>query len=704
MSDPAALLDDRQAARPVLGTILGPDQVVEWGPETKLLLHAPAYWRRLSGPVGTVCITGDDRVGKSTLLSQWATELAGPAADGFTFPAGHTRTSFTRGLWSAMLPAQTTGLSYNLNICDSQGLKQVSELEQWRLFSANVLIPSVLVYMVMNVIQNDQVRDLAQFAQQFQRLSAEDSVRFGAFLSPTLIVVIREENAFATMTNATDHLEQVLGSSGFREDKDLVRKVFSTREAWSLEYLPAEARQALRDGVSIAKVPSAEGYRRTAHDVLDRVKVALRLKSNSFPQNGLELADWYHSVVLTVNSHDEGAVNTLVNHAERLADGKSLRHFLENWRGWGLASLLAVFGAHVLGGFFTRWLENLAWCAWLVACVCYVGTSQLVTAPLGGFVVSRLCDARVPYRPSLEIFSARIVFQAICREASPYTAAVLVSLLFGIASYSLVVSGLRWQVRSAPAPTKLLFIALVASEAFDIRRWGLLSEFGIELPYWDSDRFEQVLLPRLALFVAGGFAAGRLVCAARQNRRLAAASREARAIHSLVHARIEEVRALQASQAWSAHYRDNGVEDAIWRYRCAPIRWDVALVVEIASLGAWSLLIYPHCDGLLAAGAVMNALYMAWLLRGWLGGGRRGSVASWLASLQDAEPEELSREAVIADEAAATAAGSAVALWAGGPILQPETEEETRRRLEIEAMRQLQERLSSRAMWWKKRR
>ncbi|CAE7248354.1 unnamed protein product, partial [Symbiodinium pilosum] len=78
-------------------------------------------------------------VGKSTLLTAWAQNLTG--REDFVFPAGQTRESLTKGLWSALLPAEATGLEFHLNLCDSQGLKQVAELEQWRLFAANVLIP-----------------------------------------------------------------------------------------------------------------------------------------------------------------------------------------------------------------------------------------------------------------------------------------------------------------------------------------------------------------------------------------------------------------------------------------------------------------------------------------------------------------------------------------------------------------------------------
>jgi len=687
--------------------VLGPDHVVRWGPKAELVPYLPAYWERLLGPIGTVCITGDDRVGKSTLLSFWVRELAGPAGEGFTFAPGHTRTSHTRGLWSALLPAQTTGLGYHLNICDSQGLKQVAELEQWRLFSANVLVPSVLVYMLINVVQNDQIRDLAQFAHQFQQMSAEDSARFGSLLSPHLIVVIREESDFGGRGNATAHLEQALSSPGYREDKELIRKVFRTREAWPLDELPAEARRALREGSGLrgrplASLPGAEAYRQTAQDVLDRVRAALHEQRAGFPRSGLELGDWYRSVATTVNSHQDGSMATLVNHAERIAEGKFVRKVLETWRGPVLAAFIAIFSLFVLGGCVGRWLDFVAWCAWLVGCITYIGTCPLVTAPLGGFVVARFCDEQVPARTSLNLLSSDAVLARICREASPYTAALIVSLFLGIASYRVVVELLRHMLKAVPKPTKVILALLVFGEAMGgSRLLESLVDWAILGPHGAGSQSSGAACA--VLMVAGVSAAVELAVAVRHRHACARASREARALHGMVAARIEEVKALQASPEWATHYRKHAVADAIWRYRGASLWWQTAMCGQAVALGAWGLLIRPHCDVLLAVGAGGNLMYLAWrclvTLLGAAGCCRgrsaKGPVTRWFEELAEADPDDEADAAVAASEASEVVFPM--------QLLLPETEEEKQRRAEIEEVRRSQERLKTRAQWWKKR-
>ncbi|CAE8655965.1 unnamed protein product, partial [Polarella glacialis] len=175
--------------------ILGPAQVVSWSSGGELVAQVPPRWLRLLGPVGTVCITGDDRIGKSTLLTLWGRNLT--SSQDFEFSAARGRDSHTKGLWSALLPSEATGLDFHLNLCDSQGLKQIASLEQSRLFAANVLVPSVLVYMLYNVVQADQLRDLAVMAHEFSKNIADElgeNGRFGRLLSPHLIVVVREES------------------------------------------------------------------------------------------------------------------------------------------------------------------------------------------------------------------------------------------------------------------------------------------------------------------------------------------------------------------------------------------------------------------------------------------------------------------------------------------------------------------------------
>jgi len=673
--------------------VLGPDQVLAWGQKATLEVRVPASWERLVGPVGTVCLTGDDRVGKSTLLSYWISELVGPSGPKVSFAAGHTRTGFTRGLWSVLLPKQATGLDYHINLCDSQGLKQVSELEQWRLFSANVLVPSVLVYMLINVVQNDQIRDLAQFATQFQKIAQQDSARFNELLSPHLIVVIREESDFGGRSNASQHLEDALSSPGFEAEKALIRTVFNTREAWPLEELPFEARRAIRGGsATLERLPEALEYRRSAQEVLSRVRSNLYMRRSTFPRSGIELADWYESVATTVNSHDEGAMATLVNHAERLVQGKLLRLYLEKWRGPVILAMAVLLFLWTVPGLPGRGLDWAMWFAWLFLNVSYIGTSPFVTTSLGGFLLARLCDDRCVSRNSPTSFWS-LGIDLVCRDASPHTAAVLVSIVFGITSYSLMIAAADTLMNKLPKAAKLTFAACLASEVSGGPSISALLAQGLF-----PDLIAMAATARTVLLVSTIWALLEVVSVCRQRYFLWTATKRGRDVHEMVCNRIEEVQGLQGSFAWRRHYRQHRIDAALWRYRAASMWWHVAVFGQTASLSAWGQLIYPRSDFFLEVGALVNLLGMVYRLCCWLPVGGwfgtraddRGVVEEWLEELGadvDEEDDDCSPQQKV---------GDGIWLGAGTPIMDPETEEEKERRHQIEDMRIRQETEASR--------
>ncbi|CAK9115618.1 Hypothetical protein (Fragment) [Durusdinium trenchii] len=567
--------------------LLGPKPLVFWHSD-ELHFQVPHDWT-LHGPVGTVCVSGDDRVGKSTLLSLWIKNLTQNKA--FEFPAGHARTSFTQGLWSAVLHSEETQLDFHLNLCDSQGLKQVPELQQWRLFAANVLVPQVLVYMLINVVQVDQLRDLARMAHQFQKLgnNSQQHQRFGR-LSPHLMVLVREESDLAEQDgrNLTDHLEQVLNSPGYEEDKALIRQVFRTREAWSLEELPKEARHALREGDFTAE--SARSWRWSGEAALKQVLLAIQRRTLLLPQ-GPELWEWYRSVLATVNSEEETSLERLIGHGERLDVMRRRRRWLQDCFGRVLATLAGVAILSAFSSSLGLCLDRAAGLAWVLLSVCYLGASPLLKMPMRG-LAERVCD-------QLYLKGGEELVKAICLEASSQSAAVLVASVLGLLSYPLFTAQLRSLLKRIPLPSQLhrsfvtLFLVLLALLLSMLQE--VLSEAATSTPAF-LGAFAVVFLATLLDGIT-------LLQKVLHNRSCTTASAVGRGLHFWIAQRDAEVAALEASADWKLHFRRYSECDTLWRYRRLPLWQSWSRVLQALGLLTWSWLIYPHWDVVFMLGA-----------------------------------------------------------------------------------------------------
>lgn len=668
--------------------ILGPAPVMTWS-DSQLLPQPPRDWLRLLGAVGTVCITGDDRIGKSTLLTAWSRNLTSQPI--FDFPAGHTRTSHTRGLWSAVLPRRSTGLDYHLNLCDSQGPKQVSEIKQWRLFTANVLIPQVLVYMGINVIQNDELRDLAKMAHQFDKISREEfgeRGRFGRLLSPHLIVVVRDESLLDDDSsqdsyNLTAHLEGVLAGPDFAEDKALIKRVFHSREAWVLERLPSKALRALRSGEDLGS--DGEGWQRSGAAILQRLLHQMERQKHSFLSGGPELAEWYRSVAETVNSDDQGSLGRLIGHGELLDRGRRRQAGLRRLVGpafglLGVVSLLLVFSGAV-----SIWLDRLAWLAWITVSICYLGSSPLIKTPLSGLLQNYCHDTSWG--------TAEVLMRSMCLEVSSQTAAVLLAALLGALSYPMLTRRLRWLLAQLPLPGRTrdsgATLALVGIVAFLWQLQGLLLEvvFGDGGNVW-------VLVGMAGMAASAAVTGYELMTLLAYNRHCLASGERGIALHYWVSNRVEQVAALERSVLWDRHYRKNARRNALWPFRSVPLWHLVSQLFQASMLIVWAWLIYPHCDVVLALGVCANLLHLAWRLCDRLRAVLRwrrtpeDPVDAWLRGLHDCLDDDCSDAAGADDDAEKSEVPSAAI---------PESEEELELRHRIEAMRQEQEHSRSQA-------
>jgi len=700
--------------------VLGPHQVLAWTSGATLEARPPPSWRRLRGPIGTVCVTGDDRIGKSTLLTLWVRRIAGAAGRTFAFKHSRSLKSQTQGVWSAVVPSEASGLQYHLNLCDSQGLKQVSEIEQWRLFSANVLTPQVLVYMLFNVVQNDQIRDLAEMAHQFQQMSTESFERFGRVLSPHLILVVRDASGLRGTGALSEHLEEVLHSPGRETEKALIRRVFRTREAWRLSELPTEAQEAVRsdfdadgghlgdnldEGAGAAWNASAlprasEPWRRSGEAVLQRALVALDEQLLDLPQGGPELAEWHRSIAATVNSHEGRGLGRLIGHSELLQRGHHRRSFLRMWAARVLAALATGFVVFALGNCVGRWIDRTMWCMWLVLCVFYLGTSQLVTMPLGVFG-SSYCDAFSPSagRGAL-LLGGDLLLRGACREASPYTASVLLAIALGVMSYPLVKSQLAAAARHIPMFPRALRVPALAFGA--VLAGFVVTIWDESVDDWTSDLDDDGWpgVPTMASTVLLVVAAGsgvRLCLALKHNLACSQASKFGLQLHRYVAARVDEVRELEQSAEWREHYRRYCQGDALWRYRRTSVWHLTACCGQACALLCWAWMVHPHFDLLLGIGTAANIVGVfcrgAWAFFLWLRSWRshrQNPVEEWFEQLDDASSDDGEE----AEDAQATCESCEQALDL------PETEPDRLRRQSLEAVRSAQERFTTRAKWW----
>eukprot|EP00929_Paragymnodinium_shiwhaense_P067049 TRINITY_DN33732_c0_g1_i1.p1 TRINITY_DN33732_c0_g1~~TRINITY_DN33732_c0_g1_i1.p1 ORF type:complete len:717 (-),score=162.93 TRINITY_DN33732_c0_g1_i1:460-2610(-) len=666
---------------------LGPFQVVRWA-GSKLEAVIPRAWSTLRGPVGTACITGDDRVGKSTLLTLWARSLLGEQSSSLEFSSGHTHNSHTRGLWAATLPAEATGLPYHLSLCDSQGLKQVGELEGWRLFTANVLMPSVLVYMLIDVVQNDQLRDLASFAEQFKKLPGGVLGEFGKVLAPHLIIVVREASLFASSgrsdNNITAHLEDALSGPTYAEQKALIKSVFRTREAWLLREMPRDARVALFERNDMRPAEGTD-WQQSGLKVLKRVQAELDKRRPVLP-HAHELPSWLEAVVDTVNSDE--AIAKFVRHGERTFLGRQYRWLLEEWSAAVLLVLSIVAMFFYISGAMVWWIDRVAWLGWIVLWNLYVGTSTYVTTPLQG-IVPRHCDSLVG--------SPDALVGMICREASGQTAALLLATLMGMVSYPVLSLQFRRVLMYLPLPTGVQRLGGVSALACVLLALRRSNEGAWDFAQGGGDSTEKAVAWSLVVRLIFGLSGGHDLLMLMSERRAEAArheecERHCLSLHNHVQERIPEVQTLQASSAWRSHFRRLGKYGSSWQLRKRQARHRSTFCFQAAVLFLWALLLSPHVDFVLAAGAALNVarcgfLLAAWLwefLRaGWFGhsaeNGAEAAVNSWWSALEDTSDDSEAEDADAGDQI-------------DGPIEYiEETDEDVATRNFIERMRRDQE-------------
>eukprot|EP00913_Durusdinium_trenchii_P033774 g31617.t1 len=483
--------------------------------------------------------------------------------------------------------------------------------------------------MLINVVQVDQLRDLARMAHQFQKLgnNSQQHQRFGR-LSPHLMVLVREESDLAEQDgrNLTDHLEQVLNSPGYEEDKALIRQVFRTREASS-----SSKTHRGRTGGATSPVVDGRWDRRCAEAALKQVLLAIQRRTLLLPQ-GPELWEWYRSVLATVNSEEETSLERLIGSA----------HW--SWQDCFGRVLATLAGVAILSAFSSSLglcLDRAAGLAWVLLSVCYLGASPLLKMPMRG-LAERVCD-------QLYLKGGEELVKAICLEASSQSAAVLVASVLGLLSYPLFTAQLRSLLKRIPLPSQLhrsfvtLFLVLLALLLSMLQE--VLSEAATSTPAF-LGAFAVVFLATLLDGIT-------LLQKVLHNRSCTTASAVGRGLHFWIAQRDAEVAALEAGADWKLHFRRYSECDTLWRYRRLPLWQSWSRVLQALGLLTWSWLIYPHWDVVFMLGA------------------GRDPVEQWLEELQEDSDEEKEEEEMIQDE----------------PPILPETPEEARLRLQIEEMR-----------------
>jgi len=617
--------------------VIGPHQIANFTDGDKLQHIAPTSWMKLRGRIGTVCVGGDDRQGKSTLLSLWGRSKL--KSNKFNFSLGHNEHSHTKGIWSAILPKELTNLDFHLNLCDSQGLKQVDNKTAHRIFTANVLLPQVLVYLQVGVVQNDQIRDLSNYAYLFKHaLSKDYSGRFKSTLSPHLIVLIKDVTSVCRSSNMTAHLEEVLSGPSYPEEKALIRQVFSTREAWVLDEMPKSSRQALHQLGNVNttsdllpfhdKNKDGEDWRTSGLEVLDHVLAAMQKRSDTLPDGGSELMQWHESVFETVNS-ETNLIARLSFYSEVLGTMNQRRVFLQGWTlylqfAFAIISLLLAFG-----GFLGVWLDRVAWGVWLILCVTYIGSSPFVTMSLHGFVPA-LC---------VQALRGNMMMKYVCQEFSAPTAAVLLAVILGIVTYPLFTTLLSSLTETLPLPSILgklnkQHAALLLSVLF--AGLGFLDD--ISMPEQDDTSFS--LYARGILIVVALASGTEFGAATRKNGKRKRKALEASVFGHKAAMRIPEVLDLHKSDRWRSHFRSLREYDSLWRYRPQATWLYGSVCLQAGALLVWAHIIRPYFDPVLTVGVTVNVLYLCWcggapFVRCLRRNRQKDPVEAWTESLPD---------------------------------------------------------------------
>ncbi|CAE7213812.1 unnamed protein product, partial [Symbiodinium sp. KB8] len=83
-------------------------------------------------------------------------------------------------------------------------------------------------------------------------------------------------------------------------------------------------------------------------------------RQQTMPQSGLALGEWYRSVVATVNSREEGALERLIGHTERLDVARQRQLLLQDGFGRILALLAGLALLSAFAASLGHWLDRLA--------------------------------------------------------------------------------------------------------------------------------------------------------------------------------------------------------------------------------------------------------------------------------------------------------------------------------------------------------
>merc|ERR1711879_548120 len=199
----------------------------------------------------------------------------------------------------------------------------------------------------------------------------------------------------------------------------------------------------------------------------------------------------------------------------------------------GLGGLLVSLSLMALFRVTARWLDLVAWWVWLTIIVSYIATSPYITKPLGGFLLSRLCDGIYKSRNSSPSMWTALAAE-VCKEASPHAVAIPIGLAFGMASYPMVVAAVHDLVERLPRKAKLAAIGLIVAEVLP---GSTFSSVQLLLPNGEQ-RFPAA---RLILAVSACLTTLNLLWIVRRFRSYWSAAKASRSVHHVVAARIEEV-------------------------------------------------------------------------------------------------------------------------------------------------------------------
>ncbi|CAK9113682.1 Guanylate-binding protein 1 (GTP-binding protein 2) (GBP-2) (Guanine nucleotide-binding protein 2) (Interferon-induced guanylate-binding protein 2) (p67) [Durusdinium trenchii] len=262
-------------------------------------------------PIKVVCVAGNYRSGKSTLLNRLIAALGSSGK----FDVGNTTASCTRGIWVFAVEDWV--------ILDSEGLASVDQDETYdaKVFTLGLLLSSFFLFNSMGVIDESAIDRLYMVAKLAQKISKDNKIAFRLLwvlrdFSLSLEDFKGDENAYLEDA-LSDRKAARRGTAGSNEQRSELRRVFRNRQCRTL-VRPVLEEADLRRLDTLPESDLRPEFVRGMHGIFDTIKAETGTKKMAGQSlSGPMLALFLSSCLEAING---GAVPNIKKSFEYIAE------------------------------------------------------------------------------------------------------------------------------------------------------------------------------------------------------------------------------------------------------------------------------------------------------------------------------------------------------------------------------------------------